>query len=118
MDNNFQYNIYRKSQLDSRELFLLDSQIKVYGKSMGLAYVLWYILGIFGGHRFYLGRKASGLAQLILTFTIIGVLITLIWWFIDAFQVHKWVKEYNLDMENRIMDQIMIERGVPQSYYP
>ena len=45
-----------KSRLDARQLILLDSEIKSQGKSMLLAYVLWYFLGIFGGHRFYMKK--------------------------------------------------------------
>lgn len=46
-----------KSRLDARQLMLLESEIKSQGKNMFLAYVLWYFLGIFGGHRFYMKRK-------------------------------------------------------------
>lgn len=50
-------NIYLKSQLDTKELLLLDAEVKRSGKSMLVAYVLWYFLGVVGGHRFYLGKK-------------------------------------------------------------
>lgn len=33
-------------------------------KSVGLAYLLWFFLGAFGLHRFYLKRTASGWIQL------------------------------------------------------
>ncbi|AWB47078.1 hypothetical protein DCC85_20755 [Paenibacillus sp. CAA11] len=106
-----EYNISRKSQLDARELLLLDSEVKNYGKNMFVAYILWYFLGLFGGHRFYTGRTGSAIFQLILTITVIGLAVNWIWWIVDAFLVHKWVKEYNYQIENRILDQILYDRG-------
>jgi hypothetical protein len=35
-------------------------------KSMVLAYLLWLIVGAFGGHRFYLGRIKTGIALAVL----------------------------------------------------
>src|SRR3546814_9787331 len=32
-------------------------------RSMGLAYLLWFFLGTFGAHRFYLKRTGSGWVQ-------------------------------------------------------
>ena len=76
-------------------------------KSMGVAYMLWFVFGTLGGHRFYLGRIPSGaiMAAMSLTGTVItfallahdppslvGALFTLpawIWWLIDAFQIPK-----------------------------
>ncbi|MEM7188091.1 MAG: TM2 domain-containing protein [Pseudomonadota bacterium] len=36
------------------------------GKSLGLAYVTWFLLGPIGGHRFYLDRPLSALAMCVL----------------------------------------------------
>nr|WP_223067363.1 TM2 domain-containing protein [Paenibacillus caui] len=105
------YNVARKSQLDTRELLLLDSELKSRGKNMVVAYVLWYFLGLFGGHRFYLGLKGSAIAQLILSLTLIGMAVTGIWWIVDAFLTHTWVKEHNQKLENEILSQIEYERG-------
>jgi TM2 domain-containing membrane protein YozV len=77
---------------------------------MVVAYVLWYFLGMFGGHRFYMGKTGSAIAQLILTITVIGSIATFIWWIVDAFKLHQWVKEHNKAIENRIMDQISLNK--------
>lgn len=37
-------------------------------KSAGLAYVLWFFLGVFGIHQFYLGNTSRGLFNLVLFF--------------------------------------------------
>jgi TM2 domain-containing membrane protein YozV len=48
-----------------------------------VAALLAFFLGIFGVHRFYLGRTGSGIVMLVLTCTFVGVLITGIWAFVD-----------------------------------
>ncbi|MEO5493538.1 MAG: TM2 domain-containing protein [Sphingomonas sp.] len=48
-----------------------------------VAALLAFFLGVFGVHRFYLGRVGSGVAMLILTCTFVGVIITGVWAFID-----------------------------------
>ncbi len=65
------------------------------GRSVALAYVLWFFLGYLGIHRMYCGRVGSGVAMLALTvigsFTFpfgIGhllVFIVAVWWLIDLF---------------------------------
>ncbi|GBK64993.1 TM2 domain-containing protein [Paenibacillus macerans] len=110
------YLMSRKSQLDTRELLLLESEVKAQGKNMVVAYVLWYFLGIFGGHRFYMGRTGSAVAQLILSLTLIGMFVTSIWWIVDAFLVHTWVKQHNAEVENRLIDKIFYDRGRSPEY--
>ncbi|HEX4695951.1 TM2 domain-containing protein [Sphingomonas sp.] len=48
-----------------------------------VAALLAFFLGVFGVHRFYLGRIGSGVVMLILTCTVVGVLVTSIWAFVD-----------------------------------
>lgn len=47
------------------------------------AFLLAFFLGMFGAHRFYVGRTSSAIAMLILTFTVVGALITFVWHLID-----------------------------------
>jgi TM2 domain-containing membrane protein YozV len=58
-------------------------------KSKGIAYALWFFLGLFGGHRFYLGQVGMGLLMLF-TGGLFGVL-----WLIDLFTLSKKVDDYN-----------------------
>jgi TM2 domain-containing membrane protein YozV len=52
-------------------------------KSRLAALLLAFFLGSFGLHRMYVGRFGSGVVQLILTITIIGALITIVWVIFD-----------------------------------
>jgi TM2 domain-containing membrane protein YozV len=48
-----------------------------------VAALLAFFIGIFGVHRFYLGRTGSGIAMLVLTCTFVGILISGPWAIID-----------------------------------
>lgn len=75
-------------------------------KSMAMAYLAWFFLGILGVHRFYLGRTGSGVAQLVLTVGgwllfaagvgvfMLGVLA--VWLLVDMFLIPGMVGDYNL----------------------
>lgn len=47
------------------------------------AFLLCWFLGVFGGHRFYVGRTGSAVAMLLLTLTGFGILVTSIWALVD-----------------------------------
>jgi hypothetical protein len=47
------------------------------------AALLCFLLGPFGAHRFYAGKTGSGVAMLVLTLSIIGVVVTGIWALVD-----------------------------------
>ena len=76
---------------DARTLLLYDAN----RKSALIAYILWFFLGLFGAHNFYLRRKGVGIAQVLLTITVLGSLITLVWIFVDAFLIPGWVRGQN-----------------------
>lgn len=48
-----------------------------------IAAIIAFFVGIFGVHRFYLGRTGSAIAMLVLTCTIVGMVISIPWAFID-----------------------------------
>jgi len=76
---------------DARALLLYDAN----RKSALVAYLLWFFVGFFGGHNFYLGRTGVAVTQLILSITVIGLLITAFWVLIDAFLIPGWVRRQN-----------------------
>jgi len=68
-----------------------------YSKSLALSYILWFFFGQLGIHRFYTGRAASGIIQLLLgifgwatTAIFIGwipLFVLWIWLFVDIFLI-------------------------------
>lgn len=86
-----------------------DSRMMLYEarrKSGLLAYALWFFLGYFGVHRFYLGHTMSGLIMLALTalgsltwFVLVGWLplaVVGLWWLLDAILTYGMVEDYNV----------------------
>jgi TM2 domain-containing membrane protein YozV len=74
-------------------------------KSILIAYLLWFFLGWFGVHRFYLGRTVSGIVLLLLTlmsmglaFVFIGYVLMIIpalWFLLDALLIPGMVSRSN-----------------------
>ncbi|MDR1215094.1 MAG: TM2 domain-containing protein [Treponema sp.] len=58
-------------------------------KSKGVAYILWFFLGIFGAHRFYLEKIGTGILYLC-TGGVFGI-----GWLIDLFTLGGQVDVYN-----------------------
>lgn len=46
---------------------LVEQKVSNAQKSTGTAYLLWFFLGGFGAHRFYLGKTGTAVTQLIIT---------------------------------------------------
>lgn len=82
-------------------------------KSAGVAYILWFLFGGLGAHRFYL--RKTGTATLILLMTLgsfvlmvvavgfLTIMIPAIWVLIDAFLIPGLTREYN----NRLASQLL-----------
>jgi TM2 domain-containing membrane protein YozV len=76
---------------DARVLMLYEAN----KKTALVAYLLWFFLGWFGGHNFYLERTGVAVTQLILSLTVVGLVITVIWVLVDAFLIPGWVRRQN-----------------------
>jgi hypothetical protein len=47
------------------------------------AFLLAFFLGVFGVHRFYVGKTSSAIVMLVLTCTVVGAIATAIWATVD-----------------------------------
>jgi TM2 domain-containing membrane protein YozV len=70
-------------------------------KSAGLAYVLWFFLGGFGAHRFYLGQNGTAIAQLLLGILgwlplFLGWIVLGIWLLVDLFLIPGITRDENM----------------------
>jgi TM2 domain-containing membrane protein YozV len=87
-------------------------QYDAYKKSTLLTYLLWWFLGSFGAHRFYLGKTGSAILMLalfwgsaLLMLVVIGFLtfwIPFLWWCVDAFLIPGYVREHNMLLAARL----------------
>lgn len=81
-------------------------------KSVGVAYLLWFFVGMFGAHRFYLSQPGTGAALLIITllsilfmFMVVGLFtiwISVIWVFVDLFLIPGIAREQNIALARRL----------------
>jgi TM2 domain-containing membrane protein YozV len=89
-----------------------DAQVSMQydaNKKSGLvAYLLWFFVGMFGGHRFYLGSTGPAIAQLVITLVsivtavfiigFVGLAAVGIWVLIDAFLIPGLIQSYNSNL--------------------
>ena len=96
---------------DTRALYI-EQRVANESRSALVAYLLWFFLGFFGAHRFYLGRWGTGLVQLMLfgigsalAFILIGYLplaLLGLWWLIDALLVPGMISADNAVLRWRL----------------
>jgi TM2 domain-containing membrane protein YozV len=82
-------------------------------KSLRTAYLLWLVLGVFGGHRLYLGWTVTGVIMLMLA--LLGLLTlpigvgttilaaSIVWELIDGVFVKRLVAEQHDEVRERLM---------------
>ena len=73
-------------------------------KSKGTAYLLWFFLGVFGAHKFYLGKIGIGVVYLF-SFGIFGI-----GWLIDLFTLGNQV-----DLCNALQGDARVQQNQQQS---
>ena len=76
-------------------------------KSTGTAYLLWFFLGSFGAHRFYLGQTGTAIAQLLLLLLgwlplFAGWIVLGVWLFVDLFIIPGIIQNENMKLVNAL----------------
>ena len=98
--------------LTAQQQMLIEQRLANSGPSTAVAYLLLIFLGILGAHRFYLGRTGSGIAQLLLTLTILGAIVTGIWVFIDLFLIPGMIRQRQDAERQRLTVEMMANPAV------
>ena len=90
--------------LSTQQQMLIEQRVTNEAKSTGAAYLIWLFLGMLGGHRFYLGRTGSAVAQLLMFIigwvtAIIGVGLFILgilglWVLVDAFLIPGMIQSH------------------------
>lgn len=97
---------------------LVEQKVANARKSTGAAYVIWFFLGILGGHRFYLGRNGSACVMLVLwligwvTFFIPWI-VTGIWCLVDAFLIPGMIQEHQDKVRQQARLEVAVLQGNP-----
>ncbi|AYO85222.1 MULTISPECIES: TM2 domain-containing protein [Methylobacterium] len=82
----------------TQEKILIEQRVTNEGPSIVLAYVLWFFLGAFSAHRFYLGRTGTAILQILLNCILIGF----IWVVLDLFLIPGMVRAKQASLRARL----------------
>lgn len=69
--------------------------------SKEIAYVMWFTLGMLGGHRFYLGDIGYAIAMLCFSWLTLGI-----WTLVDVFYIEAKVDRLNEALEREIIEKV------------
>ncbi len=94
-------NELQKEDLTEKELAILDREYNMLKKDLNIAYLLCVFTGLFGIHKFYLGKIGMGVAYF---FTGGLLLIGLLY---DLVTLPQQVYEYNSQLEYDIIQRIL-----------
>lgn len=84
--------------LSIAELSLIEQRVANDGPNLAVAYLLWLFLWIVSAHRFYLGRPASAILQILSYLILIGFL----WLIVDAFLIPGMFRARQQEIRHRI----------------
>ena len=82
----------------TQEKILIEQRVTNEGPSIVLAYVLWFFLGAFSSHRFYLGRTGTAILQILLNCILVGF----IWVVLDLFLIPGMVRAKQASLRARL----------------
>jgi TM2 domain-containing membrane protein YozV len=102
--------------LSTQQQMLVEQRLSNDKKSTVVAYLLWFFLGGFGGHRFYIGKTGTAITQLlllifgfILMVAYVGILLLAalgIWLLVDAFLIPGMIEKSTTSARERIRAEI------------
>jgi TM2 domain-containing membrane protein YozV len=90
-----------KQGLSTDQLLMVQSEFDKKKKNKTTAYLFWFFLGGFGGHRFYIGDTGLAVAMLLLNWATLGI-----WAIIDAFILSGRVDRLNEEIERSIVSEV------------
>ncbi|WP_182086958.1 TM2 domain-containing protein [Aureimonas sp. ME7] len=96
--------------LDAHERLIIETRVGNDGPNVTLAYLLWFFLGLFSAHRFYLGRPLSAILQILSYLVLVGF----IWLLVDLFLIPGMVRAKQEKIRRELtIDAISAGRTIP-----
>lgn len=95
------------SGLGTQELILIEQRVANEGRTVLVAYLLWFFLGFLSGHRFYLHRPGTAIAQILLNCIVIGFVCVVV----DVFLIPGMVRNENAKLRNDLI--VQVAAGLP-----
>ena len=87
--------------ISTDQQLLVEARLSNERRSTGVAYALWFFLGLFSAHRFYLGRPKTAILQIVTILCVVGI----IWWIIDAFLIPEMTRQHTAEIRERLLVQ-------------
>ena len=89
--------------LTTQDRILIEARVGNEAPSVGLAYALWFFLGIVSAHRFYLGRPGTAILQILSYLVLVGF----IWLLVDAFLIPSMVRGKQGELRQRFTTEAL-----------
>lgn len=98
--------------LSLNEKIFVDLEVQKDKKDSTLTWLLWWIGGVIGAHRYYHGKTGTAIAMTLITLLTfgIGLIVTGIWALIDLFFISDWLREDQIEVEKKIINQVLLNR--------
>ena len=93
--------------LSTAQLSLIEQRVANDSPSTGVAYLLWFFVGILSEHRFYLGRPGTAILQILTYFILIGF----IWLLVDAFLIPGMIRQKKDGIRQRMTTELLAHSG-------
>ncbi|MFY2824746.1 TM2 domain-containing protein [Ruegeria sp. MALMAid1280] len=107
--------------LSTEQQMLVEQRLTNEKKSTAVAYLLWFFLGGFGAHRFYLGRTGTAITMLILFIVgwataafLVGIALLIplaIWMIVDAFLIPGMIAQDASSKRTAIANEVSVMSG-------
>lgn len=110
--------------LSTEQQILIDVRMARLDKKRDMAFLLLFLFGWLGGHRFYLGKPLTGLVMLLwlplngllvsplfsmlfdVHIGLIAIWALILWVIADAFFVPRMVRSYNSELRSRLESEL------------
>lgn len=94
-----------KKGLSAEELAMVNMELERRKKQPVVMWLMWFFLGLVGGHRYYLGDIGIGIAM---TVTLGGLGV---WALLDAFVIGRRLQQKNAEIEAEIINAVKAQRS-------